>query len=1149
MTEEDSPRPVVPHGEGVRNELGDVLGGCVQAGTITGGVHLQVNGHGAKTPVPHELPPDVSGFTGRDDQLGELDRLLARSADSTAVVISAVSGTAGVGKTALAVHWAHRARDRFPDGHLYADLRGYDSGRPIPPAEALEGFLRSLGLDDRDMPRGLDGRATLFRSLVADRRLLIVLDNARSAEQVTPLLPGTSSCFVVITSRDTLPGLLITHSAVRITVDLLPEHEAVALLRSQLARRVDAEPHAAAELAGRCAQLPLALRIAAELAISRPTAKLAELCDELADERRRLELFSASGNPRTAVPAVFSWSYRHLSPPEARAFRLLSLAPTARGLDVHGLAALTGSGLPEARNVLAMLLRTHLARETAGGRFHMHDLLRAYAAGLAAETDTGRERREALERLHHYYVHVTCQALDLIAPQHGTNRPPLPAASTPTPALRDHEHAISWLTSERLNIVTTTERATREPVCDDPATLLVRAVAEHNLGLLARQVDAVPEALRHFEQASGHLRDVAPKYATRIWLDQAEALLTAGLAKEAAIRLDEVIAALCADPDSGDLAEAEVLRAVAALLDGDTETAHEFAHAAERRFATHDDPLWAAIAALIRLRADVSLALGTGVVADLLVDRAKRLAVLLEELRLTDESAAARLLAVRVLLRRNRIAEAETELNRAPRPRRLTAIDHRTLRWLCRAELALARGGRGAALTTIHRGLSELDSARDRSAGLDLASGAALHDRELVQLGIRLMLEDESAVDAQRLYFWLERAGARTYRYEPPVDDPALADRVADYRHLSRTLQLAQLRGTPSRKLAARHAVLQREISRLIPQPATGPGEPATFAQVTEALAGRALISFVAVGEAQLAMVLADGDARLLKIGDRGTATALAWELYADINALAPDHLPTRLTAAVSRSAERRAGCLDTQLLGPLTKLVGDRELVIVPGGPLYSVPWGVLPSLRGRPVVVAPSATAWLAAKANQPERCSRPKVLIRGPRVSGKTSEMKPLKKRYPGALSLDGAEATVATVLESLDGAGLVHLAVHGEDEPENALFSRLELADGPLFAHDVCRLGRPPAHVVLAANELALSHTRPGDEPLGFAGALLCAGVGTVIAAVTRVGDQAAASAMTEFHRGLAAGSSPAVALAKVTARDPLHRPFVCVGASA
>ncbi|GAA4524509.1 CHAT domain-containing protein [Amycolatopsis samaneae] len=1143
MTEEDGPCP----GGVTRNELRDVFGGSVQAGSITGDVHLQVNGHGVRTPIPRELPPDVSGFTGRDAQLDELDRLLARAEDSTAVVISAVSGTAGVGKTALAVHWAHRARERFPDGHLYVDLRGYDSGRPTPPAEALEGFLRSLGVGDRDMPRGLDGRATLFRSLVADRRLLVVLDNARSSQQVTPLLPGTSSCFVVITSRDTLPGLLITHSAVRVTVDLLPEHEAIALLRGQLARRVDAEPRAAAELADRCAQLPLALRIAAELAISRPTATLAELCAELADERHRLELFSASGNPRAAVPAVFSWSYRHLGAAEARAFRLLSLAPAARGLDEYGLAALTGGTLPEARNVLAMLLRSHLARETAGGRFHMHDLLRAYAAGLSAETDTADEQREALARLHHYYVHVTCRALDLLAPRHGTNRPPLPALATPAPELRDPERAISWLTSERPNIVTTTERTAG----DDPGSRLVSAVAEHNLGLLARQVDAVPEALRHFEQASGLLEDAAPKYATRIWLDQAEALLTAGLAKEAAIRLDEVIAALCAAPEPGDLAEAEVLRAVAALLDGDAATAHEFAHAAERRFAAHDDPRWAAITALIRLRADVRLALGTGAVTDLLVDRARRLAALLAELQLTDESAAAGLLAVRVLLRRDRVAEAEAELRRAPRPPRATSADLRTLRWLCRAELALARGGRGAALTTVHRGLSELDGARGHPAGQGLAGGAAIHGRELVQFGIRLMLEDESAVDAQRLFFWLERAGARTYRYEPPVDDPALADRITDYRHLSRTLQLAQLRGTPSRKLATRHAVLQREISRLTPQPTPGPGsgKPVTFAAVAEALGDRGLISFVAAGDAQLAMVIAGGEVHLLGVGARGTATALAWELYADINALAPDQLPPPLAKAVSRSAERRAGCLDTQLLGPLAKLVGDRELVVVPSGPLYSVPWGALPSLRGRPVVVTPSATAWVTAKANRPELRLRPKVLVRGPRVSGRTSEMKPLKKRYPGALSLDGAEATVATVLESLDGAGLVHLAVHGEDEPENALFSRLELADGPLFAHDVCRLAHPPAHVVLAANELALSHTRPGDEPLGFAGALLSAGVGTVIAAVTRVGDRAAATAMTELHRGLADGMSPASALAKVTARDPLHRPFLCVGAGA
>jgi len=279
-------------------------------------------------------------------------------------------------------------------------------------------------------------------------------------------------------------------------------------------------------------------------------------------------------------------------------------------------------------------------------------------------------------------------------------------------------------------------------------------------------------------------------------------------------------------------------------------------------------------------------------------------------------------------------------------------------------------------------------------------------------------------------------------------------------------------------------------------------------------------------------------------LGSASVAAERARMLNVDINALAPDHLPAPLASAVSGSARKQSALLDEQLIRPIVDLIGDRDLVVVPTGALYAVPWGVLPSLHCRPTVVAPSATAWLAAE--QAVARGGRTVLVRGPGLPAAVGEIDKLAAHHRTARMLSGEEATVAAVLKALDGANLAHIAAHGAHEPENALFSRLELEDGALFAHEMASLTRPPRHVVLAACELALNRIRPGDEALGFASALLASGSQTVIAPVSKVGDQASAAAMDDYHRLLAAGARPAVALADAIAVDPLRRPFVCLG---
>jgi DNA-binding SARP family transcriptional activator len=307
----------------IRRRLADELG--IEPGPELRQAQLQVlqQNFRALTPTntvptpttvrPAQLPAEVTGFTGRAEHLAELNRIVPGDGENVGTVMSiaAVSGTAGVGKTAVAVHWAHRMSDRFPDGRLYVDLGGYGPERPVDPRDVLSGFLRALGVDSSEIPAELGERAARYRTVLHRLRVLLVLDNASSVEQVRPLLPGSPSCFVIVTSRDSLPGLIARHGARRIHLDRLHAAEAFSLLRTLLGDRVDSEPDATDALVECCVRLPLALRLAAELVTSRPGATLAALAADMADEHRRLNLLNSGGDPRTAVRAVFSWSYRH----------------------------------------------------------------------------------------------------------------------------------------------------------------------------------------------------------------------------------------------------------------------------------------------------------------------------------------------------------------------------------------------------------------------------------------------------------------------------------------------------------------------------------------------------------------------------------------------------------------------------------------------------------------------------------------------------------------------------------------------------------------------------------------------------------------------------------------------------------------------
>ncbi|MBB4686872.1 CHAT domain-containing protein [Amycolatopsis jiangsuensis] len=673
-----------------------------------------------------------------------------------------------------------------------------------------------------------------------------------------------------------------------------------------------------------------------------------------------------------------------------------------------------------------------------------------------------------------------------------------------------------------------------------------------NLGTHAQLVGDIPQALANYEQAARILVVESPGSLPLIRYDQARALLAAGLADEAARHLDEALPQLRANGSGQHIAEVQVARAAAALLEGDFDLARSCASEARRRFLRRGNHTWAEIAGLARLRADVHRILSTPDsrcpprLPAALVAQAERLA----DLGLRDEVAVARMLAVRLLLRRAETEEAAEVLARVPRPRATTPVDHRMLFRLCRAELAVAEDRPRSALAQARAGLRELGTIRDRMGGLDLLCGTAVHGAELGRLAMRLVLRRarRNAAGARRMFAWLERTRAQVYRYEPlpVIEDPVLAKHIGEMRHVQRTIQRARLAGEPVRALESRYVALQREATRLgwytsrwgRPRPVATPDE------VVAALGDRVLLSLVSYNGQLYSLVVDRGTFRLLKLGPLDDIVETARQLHADLDALAPDQLPPMLAETVAASARRRADKLDALISAPLVKTLDDREIIIVPIGQLYAMPWGALPSLRGHPVSIAPSATAWITA---QRPTGDGPVLLTGGPGVPGAVGEVSKLRSVYPDAQLVEGDDATSAAVLSALEGAGLAHLVAHGAHEPANALFSRVELVDGPLFAHETTRLVHPPERVVLAACELAMSHIRPGEEALGFAGTLLASGSRTVIGAVARVGDRAAADTMADLHRRLVDGTSPAQALADAVAVDPLRRPFVCLGA--
>nr|WP_042177986.1 BTAD domain-containing putative transcriptional regulator [Kibdelosporangium sp. MJ126-NF4]CEL12897.1 Pathway specific regulator [Kibdelosporangium sp. MJ126-NF4]CTQ98581.1 Pathway specific regulator [Kibdelosporangium sp. MJ126-NF4] len=404
--------------------------------------------------VPQQLPTDVANFTGRERDLGQLNALFdGDPGASKAVVISAIAGTAGVGKTALALHWAHGNVDRFPHGQLYVNLRGYAAaGQPMAATAALAQFLRSLGVPQERIPLDQDEQAAMYRSLMADRRMLVLLDNVATADQVWPLLPGSSNSLVLITSRDDLRGLTSLQDVRRIVLDVLTPDEAHDLLARVLGTsRAQAEQPQVTELARLCGYLPLALRIAAAHLVNRPHESIASYVGKL-NAGNRLAHLAVDEDPHVGVRVSFDLSYQVLTPDCARLFRLLGLVP-GPDFSPDAAAALSGLAAQETVRLLDRLTAAHLLDCTAPDRYQFHDLLRLYAAQRAEAEDAAENRTDAVLRLLGWALHTTAAAAQLLYPEIAPVLRELPESQAQPRTFTDPVDALAWLDAERANLI------------------------------------------------------------------------------------------------------------------------------------------------------------------------------------------------------------------------------------------------------------------------------------------------------------------------------------------------------------------------------------------------------------------------------------------------------------------------------------------------------------------------------------------------------------------------------------------------------------------------------------------------------------------------------------------------------------------------
>lgn len=677
---------------------------------------------------------------------------------------------------------------------------------------------------------------------------------------------------------------------------------------------------------------------------------------------------------------------------------------------------------------------------------------------------------------------------------------------------------------------------------------VIAVKALHNNGYCDLLLGDIPTALTKFGEVERTYGRLVPGFLPVLALDQARALLAAGLADEAGRTLDRVFDGFRRQRLVQDCAEAELARAQAALNAARFPEARVWARRAEGRFRRRRSQSWVLRAVLMRLRAELAQTAAPRSLAR----RADDLAARLAEAGLPVESEMAGLLSVRALIAAGHLARAVARAESLGRPRRDAPLEVRLTRRLTEAELAHASGRRGQALEQARAGLALIHTHRGRLGSLDMRTGVTALGSELAAAGLEAALANGSA----RLVFaWSERCRAQAFRF-PPIhapEDERTAEALAELRHLAQQMHADDTAARRDPELRRRCLELEHVIRKRGWQlPGDGASLAAASAAMVEAelaSAGLMLVSLLNVRGRLLALVLGGGRCELRELGAYEPLAENVRQLSSDLNALAGRQLRPRLAEVINASARRRLAAVAGVLLAPLLPVIGGaRGVVVVPTMALSAIPWSQLPGLLGRPVISAPSASVWASAqRARQAEIPARDApLLVAGPDLAYANAEIEQIAAVYPKAHHLTGGSATVAATLAALDGASVAHLATHGHHERENVLFSRLVLSDGPLMAYDVQRLSRAPRHVILSSCDVGQAVVRPGDELLGFTAALLHLGTPTVVSSATRVPDDLAARTMTAYHRRLALGAEPATALAAATAQEPLST-FVCFGA--
>ena len=671
-----------------------------------------------------------------------------------------------------------------------------------------------------------------------------------------------------------------------------------------------------------------------------------------------------------------------------------------------------------------------------------------------------------------------------------------------------------------------------------------------NRGFAAGRSGAVAVALRHFAVAEAHYVECGQPRAMLL-LDQCEVLLMAGLSEEARDKAAAAVTELSRRRMAADLAEARLILAQAALACGDLDCARNAAHQASRAFDRQGRAAWAAVARYVlvriawtrgRCRADVlrtALASGTELMAA----------------GWTVAALDAELIAARLAIRLGDLDQATASLRRISGFRRHGLPAQRVGGWHATALLRLAAGDTRGAEAALRAGLRSLDRHRLMLGATELRVLAAVHGAELISTGLSLAVASRRPA---RVLDWAERGRARSLQQRPlrPPPDPEMAEHIAALRVVSNELEQALADKRETGPLSRRQAALERTIrdswrridGGQVPQPQAA----ATPSALADQLGDRALIEYLSIDGELHAVVVTAGRTSLHRLGPEATAAYELRQLRFGLRRRASGYAGPGSAAAAS--LEHSARILDELLVHPLRRIVGERDLVIVPTGGLHGLPWSLLRSCRGRPVTVAPSAHTWLcaerAAAENADDEPAPRTVLVAGPGLPGAEAEVSALAAGYDRAVCLTGAQAGVAAVLVALEGARCAHLAAHGRFRNDNPQFSALTLADGPLTVSDLEGLRRPPRLVVLSACDSGVSAVHSGDELMGFAAALLGIGTRSLIATMVPVLDTTAEPLMTAMHAELRAGRRPAAALAAVqnaAASNTEAAAFVCFGA--